>query len=317
MTVSSLPLATQWAGDAAWLAMDTSARGFHAQLMLFAAQREPAGTLPDDDALWRRLAGVPEAGVEEEKGTHDKGMAALMKTSLATGQKMGVPEALVLALHPQARAWRDGQGNWLDHLWQTRWKPMLLNAWPTVTAATIIRHPTLAGQEGLRYCELAMRLGPAVADVSNDTMTTHAGEPATAAVKATATPKRKRSKKEQDPVILELLAITPHTDPLQDPAYVLGCFRALPLTIQRSGIWDLGLRVLANSPEKEGTKRSYLAKLIKDYGETAVAAALGEVLVKPIAPAEVKSFLQGVLRVKRDGSKAVQAAQQQRARVLL
>ena len=317
----SPPLASQWVSDAAWLAMDTSARGFHAQLMLFAAQREPAGTLPDDDALWRRVVGIPEADDSGDLIETDAQIATEMQKSLATGAQMGVPDALILALHPRARHWRENQGNWLEHLWQTRWKPMLLEAWPKVTDDVIAQWPHLSQAKGQRYSPLSMKL----AHLPNETVSPlppvgsaplQAGELASPKVRAIGTGKR-RGRTSQDSQLQDLLAATPRLDPLLDPAYVLTCLNTPPLTTQRPGIWDLGLRVLEHSSAKEATKRAYLGRLIKEYGEVAVGAALGEVLVKAVAPAEVKSFLLGVLKTKRDGTKSEQQARSQRERIVL
>jgi len=329
MTLSSPPLASQWAGDAAWQAMDASARAFHTQLMLIAAQGEPAGTLVDDDARWRRWVGVPEAADEEPASSMDQAVSRLMTHSLKTGQGLNVPEALVLALHPQAKSWREGQGNWMDHLWRQRWKPMLLAAWPVITRATVAKHPHLAGCEGLRFCEMAMRLAqpisaagvpPAAVAARPGSVTAAAGgvgqqAPAKLEPGKRAPPKR-GGRVPADPLLLDLLASTPQTDGLMDADHVLRCFQAVALPHQRQSLWDLGIQVLGQEA-KPATVRAYLGKLIKEYGEKEVGAALGEVAARAMAPAEVKSFLKGVLDRNKFGSKGEQVAKEQRMRVLL
>jgi hypothetical protein len=316
--------------------MDATARGFHAQLMLIAAQQAPAGVLPDDDALWRRWVGLPEATVAatvSRRRSPDAAAKALLEESLRTGHALGVPDSLVLALHPQAHDWREGQGSWLDHLWRTRWKPMLAMAWPTVTAGLVQAHPMLAGHEGQRYCAMAAAMGQTAAPSAEGSGTAlpptnvvafparpaaGSGSALGTAVAPDARPaKRRRAVGKRDPVLLALLAITPHTDPLHDTAQVLRCFQATPLPEQRSSIWDLGLNLLAASPEERRGARAYLGRLIRDYGETPVFQAVAEAAVKAVPPVEAKAYLTGVLKRQSLGSESEQKAREQRLRVLV
>jgi hypothetical protein len=308
MTSPPSPLVSRWAGDAAWLGMDASARGFHTQLLLIAAQRQPVGTLPDDDTQWRRWLGLPEAVMDENPETlsADGAVAELMGQSLRQGLEMGVSESLVLALHPQAKHWRHHQGLWMEHLWNERWKLMLLEAWPLIDAHTIAAHPHLKGMNGHRFCAMAMDLsqlpGLPVNTAAMEVLTGHPKMDA-AAIKRPAARRGKRSVA-ADPLLMQLLSLSPDIGPLQDTDHVISCFRAVPLPEQRQTLWDLGVRVLTQSPEEAKGARAYLSSLIQKYGEQAVAKAVGEVAVKAIPPADAKAYLMGVLRQELAGEVA-------------
>lgn len=290
--------------------MDASARGFHTQLLLIAAQRRPAGTLPTDEAQWRRWVGLPESGAKENEG--EDPVAALMQQSLG-------PHSLALALQAPSGQWRSHQGRWLDYVWLSRWKPMLMEAWAVVDAELVAEYPHLRGAEGQYFCPMAMALGQvAPALPTRDVAAAgQAPESPSPPVKKTRT-SRKKSTVPSDPLLVQLLALSPDIGPLNDPRHVLKCFQTVPLPEQRQTLWDLAVRVLAQSPEEARQVRSYLGKLITQYGEQSVAKAVGEVSVKAIAPADAKAYLMGVLRTEAAGGNAkVQEALERRGQVAL
>lgn len=288
--------------------MDASARGFHTQLLLIAAQRRPAGTLPTDEAQWRRWVGLPESDGEENET--EGSVMALMQQSLG-------PPSLALALQAPSGQWRSHQGRWLEHLWHSRWKPMLMEAWAVVDAELVAEHPHLRGAEGQYFCPLALALGQ-VALPSREVVTgTQAPVIPSAPVKK-ARASRKKTTAPSDPLLAQLLALSPDIGPLHDTRHVLKCFQTVPLPEQRQTLWDLAVRVLAQSPEEARQVRSYLGKLITQYGEQSVAKAVGEVSVKAIAPADAKAYLMGVLRTEAAGGNAkVQEALDRRGQVAL
>lgn len=324
MVSSPSPLVSRWAGDAAWLGMDASARGFHTQLLLIAAQRQPVGSLPDDDEQWRRWLGLPEAEVEREPKIMgaDEAAAGLMGRSLRKGREMGVPDSLVLALHPRAQHWRDNQGQWMEHLWNTRWKPMLMEAWKPINSQVVSKYPHLKGALGLRFCPMALALSElAGLPADQAAMETLVGRPHQAdsiSAGPPSAPKKAKKREGVDPLLAQLLALTPDIGPLHDTDHVLKCFRAVPLPEQRQTLWDLGVRVLATSPQEAKSARSFLSGLIRKYGEQAVAKAVGDVAVKAIAPADAKAYMVGVLRQEASGGNVrVQEALERRGRVAL
>lgn len=61
-------------------------------------------------------------------------------------------------------------------------------------------------------------------------------------------------------------------------------------------IWKFGVNLLLHEGCTETTARSFLGKQIALYGEKQVAAALGEMSIKKIKPAQAQSYLAGMLR---------------------
>lgn len=66
----------------------------------------------------------------------------------------------------------------------------------------------------------------------------------------------------------------------------------------KSTIWTLGVGLVKQHDESDAKARSFLAGLIKQYGEKHVAQAIAEISLKKINPAEIHSFLVGVLKNK-------------------
>lgn len=271
--------------------MDASARGFHTQLLLIAAQQRPLGTLPDDDAQWRRWLGLPEA-------------------ALRRFQRRAMDPASVLGAHgAQGEA---GADQWLDQLWTTRWRPMLEDAWRVVDAELVTAHPHLKGAEGQRFCAVAMLLGQ-----STEMPTTVPAASTTVAAPKRAAARKPRKGRTADAWLDQILSLTPNTAPLHDMAHVQQCWKAVPMPEQRQALWDLGLQVLAASPAEHASVRSYLSRLIREFGEQSVAKAVGLLAVKPVPPADPKSYLRGVLRQETHGSPREQQALEARGRVAL
>lgn len=71
---------------------------------------------------------------------------------------------------------------------------------------------------------------------------------------------------------------------------------------ERQTIWTIGVQLVTKQGESEAKARAFLAKLIKDYGDKAVAGAVAQLSLKQISPAEVHSYLIGILKKQQDGS---------------
>lgn len=65
---------------------------------------------------------------------------------------------------------------------------------------------------------------------------------------------------------------------------------------ERSTIWSVGVSLLKHGDFTETKARSYLGKLIQEHGEKKVAEALASLSLKPIAAADAKSYLIGILK---------------------
>lgn len=63
-------------------------------------------------------------------------------------------------------------------------------------------------------------------------------------------------------------------------------------------IWNLGVSLVKKQNESESQARAFLAKLIKQYGEKTVASVIAEISIKNIKPAEIHSYIMGMLKIK-------------------
>lgn len=77
-------------------------------------------------------------------------------------------------------------------------------------------------------------------------------------------------------------------------------------TEEKQTIWSFGVKLLMHEGCSEPTARSFLGKQIALYGEKQVAAALGEMSVKKIEPAQAQSYLAGMLRKQGQDNKEKQ-----------
>lgn len=317
------PSVAAWAGDPAWASMDATARGFHAQLLLMAAQRRPAGTLPADDKTWRKWLGVPSASCVPPAALADPALArALLKSAQG--------EAIVAALGPWWVAVGEtpapatahmGLDGWMAHLWVHRWRPMLETAWRRIDADLLAERPDLSGAEGGWFHPVAEALALGAA-------------PATLPVAKAKRSVVPRTKKGMAPVLLQanatgldgeaandgLMAVGGDRGGWRDRDQVLLRWRVPLERSAQHALWEVGVACLTGtgaSPSEKQQARGMIGKLIKLHGEEAVAAAVGTLSMRPLPPADAVAFLQGVLRTSEEGSEAEQKARSKRARVAL
>ncbi len=297
-------LTARLAGDATWLEMDPSARGFHAQLLLVSAQKRPQWTIPDNGAWVRRIIGLPAIPKPAMATDIDDSVRKLLRNSLGFGRSKGVPESLVIGLAEKLPAACDG---WLEWLWNERWWPMLTNAWPLVDGGAIRRFPALDKVVGRRYCEMAMI----------------AQEETRSDESALAKPgRRKRTVKVGTAPTDELSAgegslQACDTSALRDIDYVARCFDAMAEPEQRETMWQMGTTLLSGCGMDKAQARAFLGGLIKKHGESEVAKAVATLSVRPTASADPRAFIKGVLARQQHGSQAAQAARKARADVAL
>lgn len=65
---------------------------------------------------------------------------------------------------------------------------------------------------------------------------------------------------------------------------------------ERATIWSLGVSMVKEQSGNDGKARAFLAKLIKEYGEKSVGIAIAQMSLKAINPAEIHSYLIGILK---------------------
>ena len=75
-------------------------------------------------------------------------------------------------------------------------------------------------------------------------------------------------------------------------------FRQPATQDERTSIWTIGVKLLKHEGFSEDKVRSYLGKLIQEHGEKIVAEAVASLSLKPIHPADAKSYLIGILRTE-------------------
>ena len=83
-----------------------------------------------------------------------------------------------------------------------------------------------------------------------------------------------------------------------------GLFMQRATTAERTTIWTVGVSLLIHPEFDEGRARSYIGKLISEFGEQPVAQALTQMSLKALPAADAKGYLIGVLKgesTKRKG----------------
>jgi hypothetical protein len=65
---------------------------------------------------------------------------------------------------------------------------------------------------------------------------------------------------------------------------------------EKSTIWTIGIQLLQQNGESETKARSFLAKLVKDFGEKPVAQSIANLSIQNKTPIEIHSYLIGILK---------------------
>ena len=288
-------LAPLWLSDPAWCAMDATARGFHTQLVLLAARQD--GELPDDEALWRQWLGIAPAQATSTGFTAAMVLAGLDLPDLSRTELLGAQQHL------------------MERLWEERWGPMVRQAWRPCG-------------RGRLTCDAAQALAStaAVPAPGPTALATPAPAPASPAPKKRT--KRKASVNTSLLPLEQLLhrqglvgqglrSARPLSDQLLDREKALALWHLPATRSQRLNVWSVGLEVLTTGPGENASNRSYLASLIRQYGERKVASAVGEISGRSTRPADPRSFLRSILRRETEGSVGAQQARERRASVPL
>lgn len=308
--------------DPAWLTMDATARGYHIQLLLVAAQRTPAGTLPGHEATLRRYLGLGSARVKAVAPSQQP--QALAKfVNETTSPLAGLLGAWWLAAEDRpAPIEAEHQAEaWAEHLWLTRWRPMVMEGWQEVDDTLIAQFPYLERARGGYYSAVAAGL----ASVGSLALAT--GPVAGKGAKKTKNQKRSPGQSGS------LTQTRPN--PFEDPALLVQghdvsrwhdekeVFSRWQLPMDdnaKRSLWDLGVAALTG-PEATTTDKSrakaLLGKLIRLHGEAKVGEAVGALAIRAVPVADASAFLSAMLRNKEEGSPLEQKARAQRARVAL
>ena len=305
-----------WLSDPAWLAMDATARGFHVQLLLLAARRRPAGTLPDDDLLWRRYLGLPTK-IKPVKTTQTSMWAK-------TVSETGLPDIFLSTLRQLMESDTkvpvpcdpDDLALWL---WQYRWKPMVLAGWEKIDAGMVEIDYRLAGVEGGWLSRLSKTLSKDTVENAIQTANPTTRKPGLSA-RMDATHWGNQVAQSGDAANAGLLHLTTELGVLRNVDSVLAKWRAETTQETRQTLWDVGVGCLAGTTStstQQRNARSILGKHIKQYGEEVVAKAVARMAMRTMPPADAVSFLQGLLKQETEGSVAEQNARKKRSSLCL
>lgn len=195
--------------------------------------------------------------------------------------------------------------NELDIVWNDVWKPELLQWFVQITPAFAQQHPRHKEHIG-RYWHPLLEMLEWV-------------EP----------PKTKKTPRVLTDALVVVKTKGKAKRLVEDPSwdyplirYTTNVFKACwdePLTREaRADLWNSAVNMLGGSdPKAAATARQFIGKLIKEFGEKNTAAAVAQLVVRAVPPADPKSFLRKQLKNMTEGSNAVQLANQQRVRVPL
>lgn len=231
----------QWLGDDAVLLMDWDVRAMHLQLMCIAWQKNPPGTLPDDNSMLCKWLSCTDAN---EWG-------ARIRPQLEQG-------------------WRIEGGRWHQDGLMREWDRQASNSQKRRAAANARwKKDPEADQGGRPEAPGLPASGGEPAEPPG--LLTADGEPASSPDSGFSL-----------------------TSLLKDSS----AFRSEASQDEKTSIWTVGVKLLKDDGFPEEKVRSYLGKLIHEHGEQTVALAVATLSLKPITPADAKSYLIGILRTE-------------------
>lgn len=69
---------------------------------------------------------------------------------------------------------------------------------------------------------------------------------------------------------------------------------------EKNTIWTLGVQLIQQHGDDEKKARAFLARLIKQYGDKAVSSAIAHISARSITPADMHSYLTGMLKKQQE-----------------
>jgi len=268
-----------------WKLMSWETRGMALELMALPGTENFLGTLPSEDDLWRNALNIPS------------------QRSIQSALKKSV----------NGRGLREQ--NELDIAWNDVWKPELLRWFQVITVEFAEQNPL--------YKNCVGRYWHPLLDIHN---TQHTSDEK----KTGKTSAKTRSKSHEE--IAQKVSTTRvnkgrKVQTLGDPAWDYPTIRYSPNTFKscweepltheaRANLWDSALRVLAPGGDTVSA-RQFIGKLIKEFGEKNTAAAVAQLVVRAVPPADPKSFLRKQLKNLTEGSEKEKQANRMHVHVPL
>lgn len=265
-----------------WKLMSWETRGMALELMALPGTENFLGTLPSEDDLWRNALNIPSQRSIQ---------SALKKTVNGRGLR---------------------EQNELDIAWNDVWKPELLRWFQIITPEFIQTHPAYKNCLGRYWHPLLEMQEDQTVAVMAKRVTKNASKVSEDIVQKVAKTRVNKGKR-----------LTIVGDPQWDypsirysPNTFKSCWEE-PLTHEaRANLWDSALSVLAPGGDT-ASARQFIGKLIKEFGEKTTAAAVAQLVVRAVPPADPKSFLRKQLKNLSEGSEKQKQANRMHVQVPL
>lgn len=291
-------ISSQWQSNPAWQSMDMTAKGFHTQLVLIACENK--GKIPYDEHLWRQWLHIPQA--EQGQTPISQGFPSVLIPWIKDGAP-GRLEAL------------GGAEMLTEYYWNTRWLPMILSAWYEI-------------EPGLLTCEQVQLLLKQsyleIEEQEHKNSTTPIKK-----IKDTVKkqPRIKKSKNKQtiqtyriEELVSSVYGIQKHAKPFLMPLNlkmlsdedVLAKWHNPIKRKERLDLWSMGEQLLNSAGSNSQSNRSFIASMIKQFGENQVLVALNNMAKRNTTPADPRALLRGILTKQNKTSLNIQQARNQR-----
>lgn len=296
-------ISSQWQSNPAWQSMDMTAKGFHTQLVLIACENK--GKIPYDDHLWRQWLHIPQA--EQGQTPISQGFPAVLIPWIKEGAP-GRLEAL------------GGAEMLTEYYWSNRWLPMILSAWYEI-------------EPGLLTCEQVQLL------LKQSYLETEEKEDSPTSTKKTKNiikkePQVKKTKNKQkiqiqsyriEDLVSPVYGVQKHAKPFLIPLNlkilssedVLAKWHNPIKRKERLDLWSMGEQLLNSAGSNSQSNRSFIASMIKQFGENQVLVALNNMAKRNTIPADPRALLRGILMKQNKTSLNIQHARNQRTNTAL
>lgn len=315
-----------------WFKTDNTVKGFHFHLLSLSANTQDNGTIPEDDESLRKILNIPipwaikKLDVDKQdpvldflcKNFDNNHISSVMLDTIQTifnGNKNDLEGDFSLRISHE---------EWTNYLWIYVWKPQLLKFWTPVDSKLTRKYSELKGKENKLWNETSYLLSKGFdpSTINNNISVNNSKKP----------PNRK-TKKIELPDIQEVNSILEYSDlgyngiawlhsdttNFRDLSKNLKTWRKpIPLK-QTQDMWEVGTKLLCNSPQDVVKARSFLGKLIAQHGDKVVAKAVAELATQSQHKSSFnkQALLIGIIKRETEGTPAEIKARAARSKLAL
>lgn len=305
MNSAILTPASSVLGASHWVDLGPISRGLHVQLCLLAAQNSPIGTIANKPDVWKRKLQISAIFDDHVaiKAPEQKSFDFKDLSRDLCNETDKVTASLYRSLLPHSEEKENYAGmsesEIADRLWHTKWLVEIMKLWAPITDDLRSQWPHLSG---VRYGEniLFSPLSAIMAGLGPDLRSAPRRNEATLSKQdhsknqLSASKNSGRTRNEVDK------ATTPDMTALHDKSAVSNAFNALPIGSRKVNMWDLAISMLSSQSTNMPANRAFVGKLIKEYGEAEVMSALTAISLRQQYPADIKSYVVGVLKKSKE-----------------